>query len=256
MPQKLIGFAAALLAFGATGAAAHQAAPARVTPLAKPVFMIPGGDGRSLLDVVSRIDVQNEIRLTLRQRNAVGELTQSKGGPVRVTARVDSSTPGETPEEQIKKQLDSQYGGIEGRLKELLKPDQFNRLLELDAQFRGPIALGDRRVADRAQLSAAHNREIAQIVTDYQRRRMQIIFEHSQVNSQGEGSGRVAMRVQAPDLNNPLAPVRKKLDPLRKETEDKILTLLDAGEKERWSALQGLKFTFRADDPKGSHSRF
>src|SRR5688572_16505063 len=128
--------------------------PGRVAPLPRPMFMMPSGGGRSLLDVISRNDVQNELRLDLRQRNTVTELTQANGGPVRVQARVESSSEA-SPEEQIRKQLDSQFGGVEGKLKELLKPEQFKRLLELDAQWRGPVALGDPKVAERAQLTPA-----------------------------------------------------------------------------------------------------
>src|SRR5207244_8993331 len=137
------------------------------------MFMMPAGGGRSLLDVVSRADVQNDLHLDLRQRNAVNDLTQAKGGPVRVTARVDSNNPGDSPEDQIKKQLDSQYGGIEGKLKELLKPEQFKRLLELDVQWRGLVALGDPKVAERVQLTPPHRSEIANLVNLYQRERMQ-----------------------------------------------------------------------------------
>ena len=241
--------------YGVPASAQDAAPPGDVTRLARPMFMMPTGTGRSLLDVISRNDVQNELKLDLRQRNTVGELTQAKGGPVRIQARVESSSDA-SPEEQIKKQLDAQFGGIEGKLKELLKPEQFDRLLALDVQWRGPVALGDPKVADRAQLTPAHRREITEIVSAYQRERMQIIFDNSQVNQSGDGTNRVALAVKAPDLSNPLSPVRKKLDPLKKETEEKILRILDSGERERWNALQGERFTFRSDDPKGARSRY
>jgi hypothetical protein len=218
--------------------------------------MMPIGGGRSLLDIISRADVQNELRLDLRQRNAVADINQSKGGPVRVQARVESGNPGESPEEQVRKQLASQFGGIEEKLKSILKPEQFKRLLELDAQWRGPVALGDSRVAELAQLTPPHRAEINAIVNEYQRERSRIIFENSKVESQGDGTQRVMMRVQAPELHNPLSPVRKALDPLRKQTEEKILKVLEQAERERWAAVQGERFTFRADDPKGAASRY
>jgi hypothetical protein len=219
------------------------------------MFMMPSGGGRSLIDIASRTDVQNELRLDLRQRNAIADLSQARGGPIRVEARVQSPTDA-SPEEQIRKQLESQFGGIEGKLKELLKPEQFKRLLELDVQWRGAVSLGDPKVSERVQLTPPHRSEISRIVQEYQRERMQIIFEHSQVNQNEDGANRVQMMVRAPDLSNPLSPVRRKLDPLKKETEAKILGLLDAGERQRWNEAQGERFTFRADEKRGASSRY
>ena len=240
--------------------AAHAQAqgPPPVPSVGRPsvsTFVKPPDTVLSLLDLIGRTDVQNELRLDLRQRNAVGELSLVRGAPIRAAARLNSPS-GESLEEQIRKQVDRQFDGIEAKVRDLLKPDQFKRLLELDAQWRGPVALGDARVAERVQLTAAHRSEIARIVGDYQRQRSQIIFEHAQVNRQGDGTDRVAMTVRAPDLTNPLSPVRKALDPLRKDTEEKILRILDAGEKERWNAAQGDRFTFRSDDRRGASSRY
>ena len=74
----------------------------------------------------------------------------------------------------------------------------------------------DPKVAERVQLMPPHRGEITNIVNLYQRERMQIIFENSEVNHQGEGTDRVAFQVKAPDMNNPLSPVRKKLDSLNR----------------------------------------
>jgi hypothetical protein len=207
----------------------------------------------NLVRLLSRPEVQSHLRLTLKQKNALADLFNN---PQRGRANIQITTQGQPDpaaiRQQIQDQIAARQGEQEKQIAEILKPEQMTRLHELDMQWQGPVALGDSKVAGEVKLSADHQKEIAGIVQDYQIKRQQALMELAQEQTESAPNGRRAMRrimLNTNVLDNPLHPTRKKLDALRKEAEGKIIGLLSAEEKERWTKAQGEPFTFRKDQP-------
>lgn len=224
-------------------AAAAQTQNGPITPF---IVAAPQGSG-ALRALVMRPEVQNELRLSLQQKNALAEAFPS--GP-RMGVRVQAEGGGSEEEmrKKIQEQVAAQFAAMDDKLKEILKPEQTKRLRELDLQWRGPVALADGRIADEVRLSAEHRAEIGKIVSEYNRKRFEILRETAQVSTDGN---RQAIVLRAPESESPLSPRRKQLDAARKDAEVQILAVLSGEERAPWKSAQGAPFVFRKDQPGG-----
>jgi hypothetical protein len=157
--------------------------------------------------------------------------------------------------EKLRAQLAADATSRLGKIKEVLTPEQYARLLQLDLQRRGPLALGDPNVAEQIKLDPAKRAPVAALANDAQKRIGEATSEALR-KSLGEpepGSGEV--RIVAPvrmeqfrrDMKNRLSPVRQKTDKIRKEAETNLLALLSDEERTRWQDAQGEPFSFRTD---------
>lgn len=212
----------------------------------------------TLMSLVRRPEVQNELKLDLKQRNALEEAAPSKT-PITIKATASSHDPNADQSSDIKRQIDDQMAalrdGMEGKLKAILRPEQMKRLHELDLQWRGALALAEDRTAKEVELTPPHHSEIAKIAEQYQAERQQImqalIEKNAQVEENSDGANTFkAIRIgKMPDLSNPLDPDVQKMNALKKSAEKKILAVLNEEEAARWKAVQGTPFTFRTDQP-------
>ncbi len=119
---------------------------------------------------------------------------------------------------------DENRKAIEG----VLLPHQIERLKQLAVQLLGNRALDDKEVQDDLGLSADQKEKIRQI-RDEQAKKGRELFS-------GEG-GREGMR--------------EKFESLRKETEQKLMDVLTAEQKEKFEKLNGAKFEFEFPRPGG-----
>jgi hypothetical protein len=212
-----------------------------------PVFSMAGQ--RSLLPLLKRPEVQNAISLDLKQKQALEDLLNN---PQRSAIRINAVNEGDRDPEKIRKQIEdqikAQQGGVEERIKSVLKPDQYDRLLQLDLQWRGPLALADQKVADRLKIAQESRREIAPIAGEYHAVKAKVMMELAQQSQEGSGGQvRVMMKLNTKELENPLSPSYKKLDAAKKEAEKKILAVLSPEDKATWKQAQGAPFVFRTD---------
>jgi hypothetical protein len=248
-----------------------------------------------LRPLLQRPEVQNHLKLTVRQKAELGlnpkprtRSNDAGGGPaappppddllgnsgrVSIILSPDEASTAATPEER-KKKADAAIARLRDQLavaseanatkiKEVLTPAQYVRLLQLDLQKRGPFALGDPAVAEQVQIEAAKRASIAAVASDAQRRIGTVMSEAlrerlSPSSAPGTSAGssnpsnfRVIPRAQVEqfqrDMKNRLSPTRQKADKIRREAEEQILAQLSEEEKTRWQQVQGEPFPFRTD---------
>lgn len=186
-------------------------------------------------ELLKRKDVQNELGLDANQKEALAKIfSQSQQIVVRpvVTYRDISSLSSEE-----RKQLNAEIGRQAAQqavkfmneqrreVEEILRPDQRERLTELDLQWRGILALGNKSLSDRLGVSPAHHQCIAEILADFEVKRLRLL-------SYSENS------------ENTESPRYQKRRVLLQETEQKVLALLSDEEKARWAQAIGKPFRF------------
>ncbi len=248
-----------------------------VTPIAVTAQGFPGGFGSQFsapptanpMSLLMRQEVQSEIHLDLRQRAALQELQGT--APQQIREQMQQNLQGLqnlTPEQRqakmqeltatIRAQVQQFQGELTKKVEEILRPNQVTRLHELDLQFRGPLALADQRVADEVKISSEHRIAIVRINGDFQSK-IQDFVQDFMADMRVRGFGPAATPGAAaggqgfrrpnqtgpPDVEALFAPVQKKIEPIKKDAEEKAVAVLDEDEKKRWAAAQGEPFTFR-----------
>ena len=216
--------------------------------------------GSNPMGLLRHPEVQSHIALSLRQRQRIEELRgksmQDLAERMRQTFQGARGAPGQGREDRQKRmeemqqnvraQMESSQGDLTKQMEEILRPEQVARLKELDLQYRGPMVLADPRVADQIKIAPNTRVKIAEITTEYTRTSNELRSEYMRdfMRSGGPQSGRV------PDLTSKSSPLRRKTDPLKKDAEKRILTLLTPDELSRWEAAIGEKFNFRDPPPQ------
>jgi hypothetical protein len=228
----------------------------------------PASQGSRLRQLLERPEVQTHLKLTVRQKSDLGlnprprsndRRPGGRGGESgtpgsapdgeagRITLRVTGG-PNDSPEERqrrLNEVMESARADIEAagrtrdeKIKEVLSPEQYARLLELDLQRRGPLALGDAAVAEQVKLAANKRVLIANLALEAQRKISEARVEA--IREQG-------LPAYEQQMKNRLSPIRQKTDKVRREAEASILAQLSPDETARWQATQGEPFTFRID---------
>ncbi|MBM3495989.1 MAG: hypothetical protein FJX72_16950 [Armatimonadetes bacterium] len=243
-------FAGAFMVAGVVALASGSVAQERDTGmrLALPALSVAGGGVSTL---IRRSDVQGALRLGMRQRSAINEtLNQQQPGRVMVSVRADQNSTPDSLRQQADDQIRAQIGDRDGQIKAVLKAEQWERLLQLDLQWRGPLALADPKVAARVELSGETRSLIAPVATVYNATKSEVMASlaqrHEDVSPDGSRRS-IAMRLNTSELDKPMSPARKKLEKAKREAEDEILGALTPDEKRRWKSACGEPFTFRSD---------
>jgi hypothetical protein len=254
---------------------------------------VPVSTSDRLRPLLQRPEVQTHLKLTVRQKEQLGLNPKARGrsngadggpgappppddllgssGRVSIILSPDEAGADTTPEERKKKadaavarlrdQLAAASEANAAKIKEVLTPAQYARLLQLDLQKRGPFALGDPEVAEQVQIEPAKRAQITALAADAQRRigavmseALQARLAPSRAGSSGSSNGpnfRVIPRAQVEqfqrDMKNRLSPTRQNADKIRREAEEQILAQLSPEERTRWQESQGEPFSFRTD---------
>lgn len=214
-----------------------------------PGVVIGGGmEGVRLRQLITRPDVQRGLGLDLQQKNAIKELFSN---PQRNGFQVKLESNGPPDPEALRQsaaeQIRAQQGDLETQVKKIVKPDQFDRLLELDLQWRGPLALADQKVAEKLKIERAHRAEIDKAASAYRTEKQEVLMKLAEKND--DGNGRIMVRMNTKELDNPLSASAKQLSKAKEAAEKKILAVLSTEERARWDKAQGESFTFRVDIP-------
>jgi hypothetical protein len=209
------------------------------------------GGASNPMGLLMRSEVQKDLHLSLKQKNALSQvLGESRAEAEQRIVQVMQNRRRMSREErmaamqQARAQMPGYVGELPGNVKAILKPEQLDRLHQLDLQWRGPLALADPKVAQEAKTTPEHRSQIGVIVATAQAQQSTILQEAIQQwrQSAGPQGGPV------PDfLSSPSSPVRKQTDAIRKDAEEQVLALLTGEEAAGWKAAQGEDFTFRKD---------
>ena len=249
-----------------------------------------------LRPLLQRPEVQTHLKLTVRQKEQLGLNPKPRGrsngangaegdssappppapddllgssGRVSIILSPDEAGAAATPEErknkadaavaQLRAQLTAASEANAAKIKQVLTPAQYARLLQLGLQKRGPFALGDPEVAEQVPIEPAKRAPISALAADAQRRIAAVMSEamRTRLAPGRDGSSsngpnfRVIPRDQVEqvqrEMKNRLSPTRQKADKIRREAEAQILAQLSPEEKARWQQIQGEPFAFRTD---------
>jgi len=166
-------------------------------------------------------EVQTELKLTEAQKNSVREIMEKNrpprgegGGPGRGQGRGPGGPPG-GGEGQGRELVEK----IHKDLKAALTAGQFDRLLQLELQAEGPMAVTRPDIAEKLGLSESQIDQIRKVMEEN--------------------------RPPRPEPGSP-PPSRESMDKHRKEVESKVLGVLTASQKSQWTQMKGAPFTFPA----------
>jgi hypothetical protein len=136
----------------------------------------------SLMSLLDRNDVKNEVGIDARQRDALNDLKQKSRAELMDKIRTDvqnirdktrNLSPEERRAEMQKMQSDRQdafsayQSDLDKRVEALLRPSQVKRLHELDLQWRGPLAMVDPSLADKVGLDPDQRAKVNQLYQEY-----------------------------------------------------------------------------------------
>ncbi len=232
------------------------------------------------MELLQREEVKRELHITLKQRQAMDEATNSSQQQLATQfsqlrnnpdmQKIRSLPPEQRQQamqefmqanvQQMVAQYQSWQGEITEKVKQILKPEQIKRLNELDLQYRGSMAMADPRVAERVKLSSESRNQVARIHGDYQAKTQQMRQEFYQqmrdANAPNTGQApRGQLGQVRPPVQTNTMQIQQKLDAAKKDAEEKVVAFLSPEEKQNWIAAQGERFTFRKDYPNGGQRR-
>ena len=137
----------------------------------------------------------------------------------------------------------------EKKAQEILKPEQWKRLQELDLQWRGPLALAEPKLAEKFQLTADQKSKILALNNDYQKQRQQavqnIFSGFSSIKLNDGPPDMDAIKAKMAKAQEDMTKAQKESEKFRKAQEEKVLPLLTDSQKAAWTAAQGVPFKFR-----------
>lgn len=152
----------------------------------------------------------------------------------------------------VQTQMNVASEASEKKAQEILKPEQWKRLQELDLQFRGPLALAEPKLAEKFLLTADQKFKIAALNSACQKQRQQAIqniFSGLSSLKIGDGAPDIdAIKTKMAKAQEDMTKAQQESEKFRKAQEAKVLPLLTDAQKTAWTAAQGVPFKFRNTD--------
>jgi Spy/CpxP family protein refolding chaperone len=209
------GWKGAALALAATMLLAGAA-------LAQRGFGRGGGFGGNVLSIP---EVQAELKLTDDQKTKVTDALAK----LREQRQSQGQNFQSLSQEERQKLLADRRAEEDKQLGAILNADQMKRYHQLVLQRQGMTAVLDKPVADELKLTDDQRTKIQAVVDEQSAARRELF--------QGGGGGdREAMM--------------KKFQEMRKQTDEKIASLLTDDQKNKWKEMTGAPFTFPTPGPR------
>lgn len=192
------------------------ATPAFAQERPRPGFGGFGGGGQVFL--LQQKSVQAELKLTDEQIKKVAEIKTPNPRDFQ-----------NVPREEIRKKMEEAAKANEKAVADILKPEQAKRLKQISLQQQGAQALNDAEVAKAVNL------------TDEQKQKIQAIQEDS---------FKTMRELFQPGGGGFNEETRKKMEDLRKTSNEKVMNLLTAEQKTKLKELTGEPFTGKIEPPR------
>jgi Spy/CpxP family protein refolding chaperone len=193
-------------------------------------FPGPGmmGRGGGMLGLLQLDKVQEELELLPDQKEALGKIAQNRPRPERPEG-IDFGDRSEENRakveefmEKMRKQREEFETKAVAQLEEVLFPEQMERLKQIEIQVAGVRALTQKNVAEELKLSESQQKELREVAENVGREMMGKMRELFQ-SGQREG-------------------IREKMEAARKESEEKLLSVLTTEQKNQFEAMKGDPF--------------
>ncbi len=250
-----------------------------------PLMMSFGGAGGIMIDftrsneriLIERSDVRSELFIDSKQRDKLSELDQAGNQQLQTTmlqevikntvnnpdfkalAQLGSSK--QPNPAAVQDVLNSSFQAMQDGLKSVqssmdsseeavLRPNQISRLHELDLQWRGPLALSDKKVATELKLTDDQKAVVDAALKGYQMIQMNtlepLMTQAMQYNQQNSNSKRAPVTFDPQQIQRTLANAMDS-DAMRKartSAEDKVKASLTPEQTAQWKTMTGTKFYF------------
>lgn len=220
------------------------------------------------LPLLKREDVQAQLFLSPRQREALDALEKNQQAELQQQIKLSAlpspgDIAGKSKEElravfteravKMREEVQALNSERDKKMAEILTPAQWARLKELDLQWRGPLAMGVKEVAEQAKLTPPQTTGVADLLKTYRQevnKRMGMGFKTVSL-AQKPGTGTPLPRSETPPPTTPaemqanLEKTAREIETARKSLGDKALTTISSEQKAQWAALTGKPFVFR-----------
>ena len=227
------------------------------------------------LNLLQRNDVRSELLLTAQQREKLDGLKaaaqQELMSKIISSAQENFQGIQDVPQEQRLEKVQDGLTKLQDTLKtyqndqdkhidELLTlkatggVGQVDRLHQLDLQWRGPLGLSEKKLADALKLTPDQRSKTSTALADYlqvQVQAMQKAFTGAGANGQGgppQGAGPGGFNPQEMQKKMSEAMQSDEMKKARKEAEKQVLQSLTPEQKETWNSWLGKPFIFRTND--------
>jgi Spy/CpxP family protein refolding chaperone len=192
-----------------------------------------GGFGQGPASLLNNKSVQEELKLTPDQVEKLSAPGKKLGEKMReINAGGFQNLTDEERQERRKKTEEASKAANDEALKlakDTLKEDQVKRLHQIELQVKGTAAFSDEAVQSALKLTDEQKQDIKKIQEE-SRKAMGELFQP------GGGGNREENQ--------------KKMQTLRKETQEKIAGLLTADQKKAWKDMTGEPFEIKFEAPR------
>jgi len=196
------------------------------------VFAI-GGALNSPINLIRNVKVQEELKLDDGQKAKVQEALQTVNAQRQELFAALRGLQGDERQKkmaELRKKMQDKTAEATKAIRAALSPEQAQRLDEILIQIRGLQALKDARVAEKLELTPDQKKQLEDVATAGQQRRVQLM--------QDVRNGNVDR-----------AKYREKLDEITKETEAKTWEVLTDEQKAQYKNMKGAKFELHQRRP-------
>ncbi|MBL8792748.1 MAG: hypothetical protein JNM56_02460 [Planctomycetia bacterium] len=184
-----------------------------------------GGGGKAML--LMNPDVQQELKLSEEQIDKIKTVSQSVFEKNKEIFAKLKDTPKEELREKFQEIAKVIAEETDKSLKDVLKPEQMKRMRQLELQQRGFEAFTDAQVQQDLKLDDDQKEKIKTLAEDARK-------EIGELFQGGKGNFQEAMT---------------KIQALRKDNLEKVMSTLKEGQKKTWKELTGEPFEFKLRRP-------
>ncbi len=189
-----------------------------------------GGMGADPIFLLGQESVQKELTLTEDQIKKVKDLQEKRRSAFGAGG---GGGAGGFDREAMQKRMEEQRKENDKFVADTLKPEQAKRLNQIVLQRRGAGALNDPKVQDEIKLTDEQREKIKAINEDMAKSRREL-FQPGQPPSEE---------------------ARTKMQELTKATNDKLVAVLTADQKTKWTDMTGPKFEGKIETPQFGRPR-
>ena len=212
-------------------AVADAQAPGRQGP--RPAFGGPGGFGISLLNLAQNPAIQKDMECLedqVAKINALAEELRGQRGERPQGERPDFRSMSDEDRQkfftEMRERRQKQMETANAKLGEILLKPQMKRLRGISIQLRGVSALTDSEVAAKLKLTDTQEKKIEETMTA----------------NRESMSAQMRELFRGGDRGGDRDAIRKKMQDLRKQGNEKVLAILTSEQKEQFEKIKGDPF--------------
>ena len=212
-----------------------------------------------IFQLIKRSDVRSELFLDPKQREKLEQMfnEESAAAQQRANALKDSLKSGGASVGSAQKA--TQFFGPnasdrEKKLAEILTPKQLKRLKELDLQYRGPLAMGVKPVAEKAKLTETEAPAVADLLQKYHEAVRKALGFEQKVQRTENGNGNTSVSISTSvnitgsqqELEQKAQKAQEVIDAARKALGAQALKSIASDHALEWKGLAGPRFQFQS----------